>query len=52
MPEHVHAVLSPPTTRYDIRRILVALTRPVSDAAREHLDRTGQTRWLDRRQIG
>ena len=48
MPEHIHVVIYPRATGYEMRRILVALKRPVADAAREYLIRTGQTRWLDR----
>jgi putative transposase len=48
MPEHVHVLLCPRRAPYEMRRILVALKRPVSDAAREYLERTGQTRWLER----
>jgi len=48
MPEHVHVLMCPRTAQYEMRRILVALKRPVADAAHAHLEQTGQTRWLER----
>jgi len=48
MPEHVHVLLCPRERDYEMRRILVALKRPVSDAAREYLERTGNVAWLSR----
>ena len=48
MPEHVHVLLWPKDSHYEIPRILLALKRPVADAAREHLERAGQTRWLEK----
>jgi putative transposase len=48
MPEHVHVLLCPRQASYEMRRILVALKRPVSDAARQHLEHTGNDKWLDR----
>ncbi len=48
MPEHVHVVLCPRDADYEMRRILVHLKRPVSDAAREYLERCGDTTWLER----
>jgi putative transposase len=48
MPEHVHVLLYPRDIEYEMSKILVALKRPVSDAAREHLLATNETQWLDR----
>jgi len=48
MPEHVHVLLCPRQPIYEMRRILVALKRPVSDAAREHLQRMQDDKWLAR----
>ena len=48
MPEHVHVLLCPRQSNHEMRRILVALKRPVSDAAREHLERMEDDKWLDR----
>lgn len=48
MPEHVHVLFYPRTSTYEMRRILVALKRPVSDAARKHLEDTSAIRWLKR----
>ena len=47
MPEHVHVLLCPRRASYEMRRILVALKRPVSDSAREYLERTENERWLE-----
>jgi len=48
MPEHVHVLLYPRRAAYEMRQVLVALKRPVSDAAREHLERIGKGSWIDR----
>ena len=48
MPEHVHILLFPKETNYEMRRILASLKRSVSMAAREHLQEIGDTRWLER----
>lgn len=48
MPEHVHVLLCPHRPSYEMRRILVALKCPVSDAAREHLEQMEDDKWLDR----
>jgi putative transposase len=48
MPEHVHVLLCPRRPSYEMRRILVALKRPVSDAARDHLEQMEDDKWLDR----
>ncbi len=48
MPEHVHVLLCPHQAEYEMRRILVALKRPVSDAARRYLERIHDDKWLDR----
>jgi putative transposase len=48
MPEHVHVLLCPRRPSYEMRRILVALKRPVSDAAREYLEQSEDDKWLDR----
>lgn len=42
MPEHVHALVLPRQPRYEMRRILAALKRPVSTAARRHLVEIGE----------
>lgn len=47
MPEHVHVLLCPQQSQYDMRRILVALKRPVSDAARAYLKEIQDDTWLD-----
>lgn len=47
MPEHVHILLHPRRPKYEMRRILAALKRPVSDAAREHLEEIEDDRWLE-----
>ena len=51
MPEHVHILLYPLQADYEMRLILVALKRPVSDAAKGHLERTGNTQWLNRLRV-
>jgi putative transposase len=51
MPEHVHVLLYPRGDEYAMRRILVALKRPVSVAAREHLDQSGNQKWLNRLRV-
>jgi putative transposase len=48
MPEHVHVLLCPRRPSYEMRSILVALKRPVSDTAREYLEQTQDDQWLDR----
>ncbi len=48
MPEHVHVLLCPHEADYEMRRILVGLKRPVSDAAREYLEHMEDDKWLDR----
>ena len=48
MPEHVHVLLYPRRAAYEMRQVLVALKRPVSDAAREHLERIGKRSWVER----
>ena len=48
MPEHVHVLLYPRRDDYEVRRILAALKRPVSAAAREHLEETHNEEWLTR----
>jgi putative transposase len=48
MPEHVHVLLLPRQPQYEMRRILVALKRPVSDAARAYLEEIEDDRWLER----
>ncbi len=48
MPEHVHILLLPNRADYKMRHILVALKKPVSIAARQHLKQTGNTHWLRR----
>ena len=51
MPEHVHVLLYPLQADYEMRLILVALKRSVSDAAKRHLERTGNTQWLNRLRV-
>lgn len=48
MPEHVHVLLCPQQAEYEMRRILVSLKRPASDAARKYLSEIGDRRWLKR----
>jgi len=48
MPDHVHVLLYPRRATYEMRQVLVALKRPVSDAARVYLQRSQSTRWIDR----
>ena len=48
MPEHVHVLLYPERDDYEMRRILAALKRSVSQRAKTHLEHTGQTTWLRR----
>ena len=48
MPEHVHLLLCPRCPTYEMRRILVALKRPVSDAAREFLEQARDDFWLEK----
>ncbi len=48
MPEHVHVLLHPRAGDYAMRRILAGLKRPVAQAAKTHLQATGQTAWLER----
>jgi putative transposase len=51
MPEHVHVLLYPRQADYEMRLILVALKRPVADAAKRHLEQTGNTAWLNRLRV-
>ena len=48
MPEHVHVLLYPERDNYEMRRILAALKRSVSQRAKAHLEHTAQTAWLRR----
>jgi putative transposase len=48
MPEHVHVLLCPRQADYEMRRILVALKRPVSNAARRYLEQNKDDTWLQR----
>ena len=48
MPEHVHVLIYPNRSDYKMRNILAALKRPVSIRAREHLERSGSSDWLQR----
>ena len=48
MPEHVHVLLWPRRASYEMKRILVALKRPVSDGAREYLEHMEDDKWLER----
>jgi len=48
MPEHVHVLLFPRRPDYQMRQILAALKRPVSDAARDHLQGVRDEKWLRR----
>ena len=48
MPEHVHVLLYPERDDYEMRRILAALKRSVSQSAKAHLEHTGRTTWLRR----
>jgi len=48
MPEHIHVLLRPRDAGYEMRRILVALKRPVSDAARRYLEQSHDDSWLNR----
>ncbi len=48
MPERVHGVVVPRDEVYRMKDVLVALKRPVAEAARRHLEKTGQLNWLRR----
>ncbi|TWT40568.1 hypothetical protein RAS1_42810 [Phycisphaerae bacterium RAS1] len=48
MPEHVHLLLCPRRPRYEMRRILAALKRPVATAAEAYLLERGEAAWLER----
>ena len=48
MPEHVHVLLRPRETDYDMGRVQTALKRPVSWNAKQHLKDSGRMRWLQR----
>jgi REP element-mobilizing transposase RayT len=48
MPEHVHVLLHPREPDHAMRRILVQLKRPGRDAARRHLEASGNRTWLRR----
>lgn len=48
MPEHVHLLLFPREPGIGISRILAALKAPVSRAAKNYLQETGQQEWLNR----
>ena len=48
MPEHVHILIYPNEPAYQMQRILVALKKPVSSAARTHLEDNSDTQWLAR----
>ncbi len=48
MPEHVHVLLHPRRSDYEMKRILVALKRPVAKAARQWLAERGERRWIER----
>ncbi|TWT41691.1 Transposase IS200 like protein [Phycisphaerae bacterium RAS1] len=47
-PEHVHLLLCPRRPRYEMRRILAALKRPVATAAKAYVRERGEAAWLDR----
>ena len=51
MPEHVHVLLRPRSTPYQMERILTGLKRPVSDSAKQYLRQTGDQQWLKRLSI-
>jgi len=48
MPEHVHILVYPNSHDYEISLIMVALKKPVSVAARCHLEAKGSTKWIQR----
>lgn len=48
MPEHVHVLLLPNNSDYDMRYILNALKRPVADAAKRYLMSTHQVEWVEK----
>jgi len=48
MPDHVHLLIRPRDSGYEMRRILACLKRGVSDAARRHLLAERNERWLRR----
>ncbi len=48
MPEHVHVLIKPYDHKYEMRKILNAIKRPVSDAARNYLTETDNTEFLNR----
>jgi len=51
MPEHLHVLVHPQDSAYEMRHILAAIKRPVSDAARQHLTQTKNAAWLERLMI-
>jgi len=48
MPEHVHLLLRPRRSAYDMARLLYDLKRPVSWKAKSWLKESGETKWLER----
>lgn len=48
MPEHVHVLVHPRTTHYEMRRILVLLKQPVAKAAHHWLREHHQFAWIER----
>ena len=48
MPEHVHVLLHPRKTHYEVRRILALLKQPVAKAARRWLEDHQRGAWLER----
>ena len=48
MPEHVHLLIRPRQVKYQMKRILAALKRPVSSQAKAYLISTDNTPWLRR----
>ncbi len=48
MPEHVHVLICPRRSNYEMRQILAGLKRPVSKNARAYLEDIGSNDWLKR----
>ena len=48
MPEHAHVLIYPQHDDYEMRVILAALKRPVSQKAKKHLEQSNLIEWLSR----
>jgi putative transposase len=52
MPDHVHLLILPRESGYEMRRILSGIKAPVSRSAKRYLQDTGDIEWLERLTAG